>query len=386
MPTSTVNWLWLGNSSLVDATASTNVTQAELDASGLAGYSAFGSAQIAAVAVTGTTTTTATTNSSAEVFTAAFNPKNGVTSQFSFETPTTTGVTSNQTISSMFQATVEIELPDGTQTTQIATVVQMSNGDLFLRPNATYVSSWDGIDSVRSITLTSVTPFGTNTVLNSTISFNPSIFDIEVPCFTAGTLIRTPGGLRAVEDLKAGDLVTTADRGAQPIRWIKARHIPPWALNALPRLRPIRIAAGALGNGSPRNDLLISPQHRILVRSKITKRMFDAAEVLVAAKHLLGLPGISLANDVDEVTYLHFLCDRHEVVFANGAPTETLLAGQIAMRSLDRDSLAEIQSLFPDLAAHENGLLRPARPLVHGRQGRAMAKRHSRNQTQLFAA
>lgn len=382
MPTSTVNWLWIGNNSLIDATPASNVTQAQLDAAGMTGYTAFGPAQIAPVAVSGSTTG----SGGQQVFTAPFNRVNAFTSQFSFDSPTTPGLVSGQTINTTFRATVQVTLPDNSVVTQVATIVQMSNGDLFLRPNAQFVADWAGIDSLRSITITQATPFPQNTVLNSTISFNPNIFDIEVPCFTAGTMIATPGGLRKVEDLRVGDLVMTADNGAQAIRWIKARRVHRWVLSATERLRPVRIKAGALGEGCPEVDLLVSQQHRMLVRSRIAERMFEADEVLVAAKHLIGLPGIEVAEDVADVTYLHFLCDRHEVVFANGAPTESLYAGPMAMKALGEAAVAEILGLFPELGQMGSFGLTPARVLVKGREGRNMAERHARNAVALLAA
>lgn len=382
MPTSTVNWLWIGNIPLIDTTATTNVTQAQLDAAGMTGYTAFGPTQIAPVAVTGDTTLSGTS----QVFTAPFNPVRGFVSQFSFDSPSTAGVLGGQTIAATFRADVTITLPDNSTVTQVATMVQMANGDVFLRPNAQFVADWAGIDALRSLTITQATPFPQNTVLNSTISFNPNIFDIEVPCFTAGSMIATPEGDRLVETLQVGDLVLTADHGPQAIRWIKARKVHRWALAAAERLRPVRIKAGALGEGCPAADLLVSQQHRMLVRSRIALRMFEAEEVLVAAKHLVGLPGIELASDVTEVTYLHFLCDRHEVVFANGAPTESLYAGPMAMRALGQDAVAEILGLFPELGQMGSFGLTPARVLVRGREGRSMAERHTKNAVALLAA
>lgn len=76
-----------------------------------------------------------------------------------------------------------------------------------------------------------------------------------------------------------------------------------------------------MGAGIPDRDLLVSPQHRVLVRSAIAQRMFGSSEVLVAAKQLLQLPGISLAEDVAGVSYVHLLFDRHEIVVSNGAET-----------------------------------------------------------------
>ncbi len=92
--------------------------------------------------------------------------------------------------------------------------------------------------------------------------------------------------------------------------------------------------AGALGPGHPARPLVVSPQHRILVRSAIAQRMFGSAEVLVAAKQLLSLDGIDVAQDLETVEYFHILFDRHEIVFAKGTETESLYTGPQALRGI----------------------------------------------------
>jgi hypothetical protein len=382
LPTSTVIWLWIGNRPLLDATPTSNVTQAELDASGINGYTAFGPTQIAAVSVTGDTTA----NGANEAFTAPFNQLNGFVSQFSFDSPTTPGVVTGQTIVATFRADVTISLPNNIDVNQVATIVQMANGNIFLRPNAQFVSQWDGIDALRSITINQTTPFVQNTVLNSTISFSPDIFDIEAPCFTAGNLILTPTGDRRAETLQVGDMVMTMDHGPQAIRWIAKRRVSGEVLAQRPDLRPVRISAGALGQGCPETDLFVSRQHRVLVRSRISQRMLEADEVLIAAVHLVGLPGIDPDQGNVDVTYVHFLCDQHEVVFANGAPTETLYPGPMALFALGEAATQEIIELFPAYCELGGFGLTPAPPLVKGRQGRSLAERHQKNAVKLVAA
>src|SRR5690606_24870473 len=115
------------------------------------------------------------------------------------------------------------------------------------------------------------------------------------------------------------------------------------------KLRPIRIRAGALGNGTPSSDLVLSPQHRVLVRSRIAQKMFGATEVLVAARQLLLLDGIDIATDLTEVEYFHMLFDRHEVVISNGALTESLYTGAQALQAVGKAARDEIFTLFPQL-------------------------------------
>lgn len=198
-------------------------------------------------------------------------------------------------------------------------------------------------------------------------------------CFTQGTLIATPRGEVPVETLRRGDLVRTLDHGPKPLLLITARRLGAAELAAAPRLRPVRIGAGALGPGTPCRDLLVSPQHRVLVASRITARMFGSAEVLVAAKHLLGAPGIEVARDLATITYIHLLFERHQIVTANGAPSESLYTGPQALRSIPRAQRDEILTLFPELADHPQIPPFPARPLVSPKRARQMALRHRKN-------
>lgn len=209
--------------------------------------------------------------------------------------------------------------------------------------------------------------------------------DDVFPCFTAGTLIETPAGLVAVETLSVGDLVLTADNGAQPVRWIGRRHFDAAKLAANPALVPIRIKAGALGDNMPASDLLVSPQHRVLIRSRIAVRMFGASEILVAARQLLQIEGIDEARDLTEVEYVHVLFDQHEVLRTNGALTESLYLGPQAMKSLPAKAVAEILAIFPELRARSHEL-QGARPLVSGRQGRKLVVRHRHNGQPLVTA
>lgn len=196
-----------------------------------------------------------------------------------------------------------------------------------------------------------------------------------VPCFTRGTLILTAVGLVPVEDLSPGDLVRTRDNGLQPIRWCGSVRLGANALARMPRLRPIRFRAGALGQGQPTRDLVVSPQHRLLVRSRIAQRMFGSIEVLVAAKQLLDLPGVATEDQATEVEYIHLMFDSHEIIQANGAETESLYAGPMALRAISPAARAEIYCLFPELMVADYQKP-PARMMPTGQQARQLAQRH----------
>ncbi|MCV2889202.1 Hint domain-containing protein [Ruegeria aquimaris] len=165
-------------------------------------------------------------------------------------------------------------------------------------------------------------------------------YDDLVVCFVAGTLIRTKAGERPIETLCEGDLIRTQDHGLQPLRWIGRRHI--WATS---RNAPIVFAPGALSNHS---ELRVSPNHRMLVSSARAELYFGDPEVLVPAKHLLCLDGVHRAPS-GPVTYVHLLFDRHEVVFANGAPSESFYPGPQALNALEQAAQDEVLSIFPEL-------------------------------------
>jgi hypothetical protein len=206
-----------------------------------------------------------------------------------------------------------------------------------------------------------------------------------IPCFTAGTLIATDQGERPVENLAVGDRVMTLDNGVQPIRWIGMRTLSASELDRAPNLRPICIAAGALGDGLPHQPLVVSPQHRCLVRSRIAERMFGSLEVLIAAKHLLGWPGVSVVADDCEVTYVHMLFDRHELVWSMGALTESFYPGEMALAAVDQAARDEVLRLFPGL---DKGLAMfrpaPARPFTKGRLARKLVERSLGNRKPLI--
>lgn len=211
--------------------------------------------------------------------------------------------------------------------------------------------------------------------------YNTGIVATDPPpvCFAAGTLIDTARGRVRVEELQPGDLILTMDRGYQPLRWIGSRKFGPRDLRAHPKFRPVRIRAGALGAGVPERDLVVSPQHRILLRSRIARNLSGEDEVLVAATQLLAIDGIDVALDVDEVEYWHFLFDRHEIVWAQGAACESLFTGEEALKSVSPAAREEILSILPDLrGADPDRRPKGARPFVTGRQARELSKRHAK--------
>ncbi len=173
-----------------------------------------------------------------------------------------------------------------------------------------------------------------------------------VPCFTPGTLIATPRGERLVEELEVGDRVITRDNGIQEIRWIGKRRLNGLELALADHLQPVRIRKGALGNGLPERDMMVSPNHRVLVANDRTALYFDDREVLVAAKHLTGMEGVDRV-ELSSVTYVHFMFDQHEVVLSDGAWTESFQPGDLTLEGMDSAQRDELLELFPELATQQ---------------------------------
>lgn len=167
-------------------------------------------------------------------------------------------------------------------------------------------------------------------------------------CFTPGTLIATPQGERPVEDLRPGDPVMTRDNGIQTVCWTGGRGLTGAELQRQGHLRPVRIRKGALGGGLPERDMMLSPNHRILVASDQTQLYFEEREVLVAAKHLTGTPGIATAQ-VPWTTYIHIMFEQHEVVLSNGTWTESFQPGDYSLAGIGNAQRSELEQLFPDL-------------------------------------
>lgn len=157
--------------------------------------------------------------------------------------------------------------------------------------------------------------------LSNSYSYGP----VFVPCFVAGTLIATPDGPRQVEALTTGDKVLTLDHGPQPLRKSLMTRID-FRRGDRDRDRPILIRAGALGGGKPQADLRVSPQHRVLLSQA------DGPDVLVPAKALLDWPGVRVMRGVRQICYVHLVFDLHQILFAEGAPSESFWSGEYARR------------------------------------------------------
>ncbi|MGC3937122.1 Hint domain-containing protein [Roseobacter sp. EG26] len=178
---------------------------------------------------------------------------------------------------------------------------------------------------------------GTSYVKIGGSNFGTSNYNNFVTCFAAGTMIGTSQGEVRVEDIVPGQLIWTRDNGEIPVQWVGSTEVA-----GQDAFAPVVFEAGAIGNDRP---LTVSQQHRIWVENPMAELLFGKSEVLVAAKHLCGLPGVAVQPQ-DQVSYTHFMFDSHQIVRSNGALTESFFLAENAVRTLEAGPQAELRALF----------------------------------------
>jgi hypothetical protein len=209
--------------------------------------------------------------------------------------------------------------------------------------NGHYVTVWTGANLTGRIVET--IDFGTNAAashvgfLNNGTIENPVynrqvLVTTDVICFMAGTMIRTPDGEVAVETLQRGDLVLTSDGLVQPVSWLGRQTIATRFADPV-RTWPIRIKAGALDENVPARDLVLSPDHAVLVDG-----------VLVHAGALVNGTSIVRETAVPDIfTYYHVELDDHALVLAENTPAETFIDN---VERMAFDNWAEHEALYPE--------------------------------------
>ncbi|MGR3676741.1 MAG: Hint domain-containing protein [Paracoccaceae bacterium] len=187
----------------------------------------------------------------------------------------------------------------------------------------------------------------------------------NIICFTPGTRIATSRGPRCVDELQPGDLVLTRDNGLQPLRWVGSRDV-----EATGRFAPIELSETILQDA--RAPLLVSPQHRILWTGSRAQMLFGDSEVFVSAKHLLEHPAVT-RREGGIVTYMHLMFDQHEIIYANGAATESFYPGDAALGALTAQCREEMFTVFPSLRSHMGGFGDTARQCLHQHEAALIA-------------
>ncbi len=260
-----------------------------------------------------------------------------------------TTVSGDFDVVSIFSGASQGEATDGYS---FSTLSEPTLGTLVFNETAgTYVFTVDwnavlatGSDQVVSFTVTGTSGGSSDT---DTVVINLLI------CVTRGTLIRTTSGSVPVESVCRGDMVETLDSVAQPVRWIGSRKLSVAELILEQNKRPIVFEPDSLGENLPDRELQVSPQHRMFLQGWQAQLLFGEDQVLVPAKSLVNGSSVRQAEVTGEVEYFHLLFDEHQIIFTEGAPTESFHPGAYTLSELDEAVRAELLSLFPELRSDD---------------------------------
>lgn len=194
-----------------------------------------------------------------------------------------------------------------------------------------------------------------------------------VVCFAAGTQLATPDGPKRVETLRPGMELITADTGAQPILWTGRREV---LFNRNEdRYRPILVRANALGPRHPDRDLIVSPDHCMLLTGPEVRAGCGQDEVLVPASALVGLRGIRPMHGKRRVTYVNVMLKDHAILAAEGAAAESFYPERAALAALGDAQRASLFDACPALrSASGERVGAPARPFLDHQTGAALAR------------
>lgn len=171
-----------------------------------------------------------------------------------------------------------------------------------------------------------------------------------------GTNLRTPCGLRRIELIRPGDLIVTRSDGLLPVRLVWQREVSGPDMVQDISLAPVRLKPRAIGPGAPQSELLLAPDHRVLVPGfKIEGQARDKPG-LVRAQELAGTCAeIQTVCGLQTMRYFQLVFDRHVVLAANGLPVESFLANPAAIAALSDEMRTALVNQFPLLRQQPNG-------------------------------
>lgn len=192
-------------------------------------------------------------------------------------------------------------------------------------------------------------------------------------CFGEGTEIETIDGPKTIETLLQGDFVLTFDHSIVPVRWIGSTVLTREDLQTWPNLRPIRVKHDTFGKGRPYKDVLLSPNHRVLVSGWRAELYFGEPEVLVPVKSLVDDDRIRVETDCQQISYYHLLLESHQVVYSNGLRSESLFLGDQSLLALSKQAEAEVRSILTQEEWWALSTSPSVRPVVRARLGRLAA-------------
>ncbi|MEM8732019.1 MAG: Hint domain-containing protein [Pseudomonadota bacterium] len=191
-------------------------------------------------------------------------------------------------------------------------------------------------------------------------------------CFAAGTQVATPGGARRVETLRPGEIVSTEDKGDQALVWTGRREV--LFARGDNRFRPIIFQPGSLGYGTPVRDLIVSPDHHMVLRGPDVAELTGSIAAFVRAGALIDMRGVRQMLGKRRITYIHLMLESHAILRAEEAETESFYPTPMALAALADAQRASVFGHIPALRiAPETAYGPTALPLLSSRDTRALA-------------
>jgi Hint domain-containing protein len=134
-------------------------------------------------------------------------------------------------------------------------------------------------------------------------------------CFAKDTRIATPTGETAVDALSIGDTIINSDGTCVAVKWIGCQTVH--KLFSGPRMQPVRIRAGILGDDLPHSDLIVTADHGMIIDGLVINASALVNGTTIDFVRMSELP--------DQVTYYHIETENHDIILANGARAETFV-------------------------------------------------------------
>jgi len=185
-----------------------------------------------------------------------------------------------------------------------------------------------------------------------------------------GSLIATPDGHVAIEDLMPGDLVKTRDGTAHPIRWISSTTYPVSDDDAA--METLRIKADALGELRPLQDLVVSTSFRLLTNHPRCAELFGSAEALAPATDFLDGDMILRTRASPHLEFFNLMTTHHQIIEVNGLETETYHPGRFGVSVMSLEAQSHLRQIFPHLNGDLGAFGQTVRPILKGFEAEAL--------------
>ncbi|MDP2084538.1 MAG: Hint domain-containing protein [Gemmobacter sp.] len=191
--------------------------------------------------------------------------------------------------------------------------------------------------------------------------------DLICLSFHRGTRIAlATGAQEAIENLTPGTRVLTRDHGPQPVRWIGRT-----TLRARGAFAPVVITRGVMGNEA---DLIVGPHHRLFLYQRDRLPGVGAAELLVQAQHLVDGESV-FRREGGFAEYFSLVFDRHEIIYAEGIPVESLMVNEATVAALPAELAQEVRASLPGLSQRQHFGVEPDESQLGALRPQALRRR-----------